>query len=107
MSAGNKNKSVDKAMEDVRKAILNKKRIIVTNTNKKRIINNNVDDILLLTEIYEESKIFTTHEGKVLKFKANIKNIIEPDVNEWLQSNLSNIVKNHTKSSIKSLNIKN
>ena len=58
MSAGNKNKSVDKAMEDVRKAILNKKRIIVANTNKKRIINNKVDDILLLTEIYEESKIF-------------------------------------------------
>ena len=46
MSAGNKNKSVDKAMEDVRKAILNKKRIIVTNTNKKRKINNKVDDIL-------------------------------------------------------------
>ena len=55
----------------------------------------------------KNQKFFTTHEGKVLKFKANIKNIIEPDVNEWLQSNLSNIIKNHTKSSIKSLNIKN
>lgn len=102
MSLGNnKKKSVNKAMEDVKKAILKKE-------NKKviKVKSKNNEEVLLLTDIYKESNIFNSNDSKVLKFKANVKLIVEQDVNEWLRDNFSQVVTNYTKNSIKSLNLK-
>lgn len=102
MSLGNnKKKSVNKAMEDVKKAILKKE-------NKKpiKVKSKNIEEVLLLTDIYKDPNIFNSNGDKVLKFKANVKLIVEQDVNEWLRDNFSQVVINYTKNSIKSLNIK-
>ena len=102
MSLGNnKNKSVNKAMEDVKKAILKKE-------NKKpiKVKSKNIEEVLLLTDIYKDPNIFNSNGDKVSKFKANVKLIVEQDVNEWLRDNFSQVVINYTKNSIKSLNIK-
>ena len=102
MSLGNnKKKSVNKAMEDVKKAILKKE-------NKKviKVKSKNNEEVLLLTDIYKESNIFNSNDSKALKFKANVKLIVEQDVNEWLRDNFSQVVTNYTKNSIKSLNLK-
>ncbi|MBT35088.1 MAG: hypothetical protein CMP15_02390 [Rickettsiales bacterium] len=102
MSLGNnKKKSVNKAMEDVKKAILKKE-------NKKpiKVKSKNIEEVLLLTDIYKDPNIFNSNGDKVSKFKANVKLIVEQDVNEWLRDNFSQVVINYTKNSIKSLNIK-
>ena len=102
MSLGNnKNKSVNKAMEDVKKAILKKE-------NKKpiKVKSKNIEEVLLLTDIYKDPNIYNSNGDKVSKFKANVKLIVEQDVNEWLRDNFSQVVINYTKNSIKSLNIK-
>ena len=102
MSLGNnKNKSVNKAMEDVKKAILKKE-------NKKpiKVKSKNIEEVLLLTDIYKDPNIFNSNGDKVSKFKANVKLIVEQDVNEWLRDNFSQVVINYTKNTIKSLNIK-
>ena len=102
MSLGNnKKKSVNKAMEDVKKAILKKE-------NKKpiKVKSKNIEEVLLLTDIYKDPNIFNSNSDKVSKFKANVKLIVEQDVNEWLRDNFSQVVINYTKNSIKSLNIK-
>ena len=102
MSLGNnKKKSVNKAMEDVKKAILKKE-------NKKpiKVKSKNIEEVLLLTDIYKDPNIFNSNGDKVLKFKANVKLIVEQDINEWLRDNFSQVVINYTKNSIKSLNIK-
>ena len=102
MSLGNnKKKSVNKAMEDVKKAILKKE-------NKKliKVKSKNIEEVLLLTDIYKDPNIFNSNGDKVSKFKANVKLIVEQDVNEWLRDNFSQVVINYTKNTIKSLNIK-
>tara|TARA_Y100001936_G_C16085001_1_gene680993 strand:+ start:1831 stop:2142 length:312 start_codon:yes stop_codon:yes gene_type:complete len=102
MSLGNnKKKSVNKAMEDVKKAILKKE-------NKKpiKVKSKNIEEVLLLTDIYKDPNIFNSNGDKVLKFKANVKLIVEQDVNEWLRDNFSQVVIKYTKNTIKSLNIK-
>ena len=102
MSLGNnKKKSVNKAMEDVKKAILKKE-------NKKpiKVKSKNIEEVLLLTDIYKDPNIFNSNGDKVSKFKANVKLIVEQDINEWLRDNFSQVVINYTKNSIKSLNIK-
>ena len=97
----NKKKSVNKAMEDVKKAILKKE-------NKKpiKVKSKNIEEVLLLTDIYKDPNIFNSNGDKVSKFKANVKLIVEQDVNEWLRDNFSQVVINYTKNTIKSLNIK-
>ena len=102
MSLGNnKKKSVNKAMEDVKKAILKKE-------NKKpiKVKSKNIEEVLLLTDIYKDPNIFNSNGDKVSKFKANVKLIVEQDINEWLRDNFPQVVINYTKNSIKSLNIK-
>ncbi len=102
MSLGNnKKKSVNKAMEDVKKAILKKE-------NKKpiKVKSKNIEEVLLLTDIYKDPNIFNSNGDKVSKFKANVNLIVEQDVNEWLRDNFSQVVINYTKNTIKSLNIK-
>ena len=102
MSLGNnKKKSVNKAMEDVKKAILKKE-------NKKpiKVKSKNIEEVLLLTDIYKDPNIFNSNGDEVSKFKANVKLIVEQDVNEWLRDNFSQVVINYTKNTIKSLNIK-
>ena len=102
MSLGNnKKKSVNKAMEDVKKAILKKE-----NKKPKKVKSKNIEEVLLLTDIYKDPNIFNSNGDKVSKFKANVKLIVEQDVNEWLRDNFSKVVINYTKNTIKSLNIK-
>ena len=102
MSLGNnKKKSVNKAMEDVKKAILKKE-----NKKPRKVKSKNIEEVLLLTDIYKDPNIFNSNGDKVSKFKANVKLIVEQDVNEWLRDNFSQVVINYTKNTIKSLNIK-
>ena len=102
MSLGNnKKKSVNKAMEDVKKAILKKE-----NKKPTKVKSKNIEEVLLLTDIYKDPNIFNSNGDKVSKFKANVKLIVEQDVNEWLRDNFSQVVINYTKNTIKSLNIK-
>ena len=102
MSLGNnKKKSVNKAMEDVKKAILKKE-----NEKPIKVKSKNIEEVLLLTDIYKDPNIFNSNGDKVSKFKANVKLIVEQDVNEWLRDNFSQVVINYTKNTIKSLNIK-
>jgi len=71
-----------------------------------KVKSKNIEEVLLLTDIYKDPNIFNSNGDKVLKFKANVKLIVEQDVNEWLRDNFSQVVINCTKNTIKSLNIK-
>ena len=100
----NKNKSVDRAIDDVRKAILDQNKKKRTKVRSK-IPNSMNDDVLLLTEVYDPNNI--KYDNKVLIFKRNIKNLIKQDIEEWFENNFLLIAKNNTKDAIQSLNIKN
>tara|TARA_B100000686_G_scaffold195220_1_gene202117 strand:+ start:4892 stop:5212 length:321 start_codon:yes stop_codon:yes gene_type:complete len=101
MTKTNNNKSVNKAMDNVRKAILEKDK---KKTVKRRVKKSNIefDDILLLTEVYKSNNI-NDNTKKIKVFKANIKDLIKQDIEEWLENNFPTIAQHYTKDSIKYL----
>ncbi len=108
----NKNvKEVDKALADVRKAILKTDK---KDTGKKTVTRKKINkskkkeaDVLLLTEVYTESSNTRNSEEEKLIYKKNIKNLIRVDIEKWFEKNFSSIAKDYTRDTIKSLNNKN
>ena len=101
MTITSNNKSVNKAMDDVRKAILEKDKKKI---NKGKITKSKrkFDDVLLLTEVYKSNKVnYNIDKEKV--FKANTKKIIKQDIEKWLENNFSIIARHYTKDAIKYL----
>jgi len=99
------NKSVNKAIDDVRKAVLE---IDEKKNTKPRLkkFKKKSDEFLLLTEIYDSNNIASNIE-KVSIFKINAKKLIQKDIEEWLENNFLFIAQNYARDAIKSLNNKN
>jgi len=104
-------KEVDRALADVRKAILKTdKKNIVKKAVKRKKINKPKKaetDVLLLTEVYNEFSNTNNLEKEKLIYKKNIKNLIRLDTEKWFKKNFSSIAKDYTRDTIKSLNNKN
>ena len=99
MTEVNSKKLVKKAMNDVRKAILEENK----NTKRKILRKKKIkkDDVLLLTEVYIDPDTIKKNNKKAIQFKRNVKKLVEPDIQEWIESSFSNIVKNYIKRTVK------
>ena len=99
------NKSVNKALDDVRKAVLDIDKKKNTKSRVKKV-KSKPDDVLLLTDVYELDNIVSDSKKEDV-FKTNVKNLVQKDIKKWLENNFNLIALDYTKDAIKSLNNKN
>ena len=102
-------KIISLAMNDLEEAILEIKQ---KPTIKKKKISSvkfspykdkKSDDILLLTDIIEESKFYKENNAKLI-FKQNIESLVESDIRVWIKNNLQIESDKYVKEAINSIN---
>lgn len=101
-------KIINSAMNDLEDAILDKKHKVSSKKRKvssskittEKILKNN--DILLLTDVVEESPFYKNNSSKLL-LKNNIKSIVESDINIWINNNLKIVSDKYVKEAINSI----
>ena len=102
-------KNITSAMKDLEKAILVKsKKVAVkrTKVNIKKIKSLKKEDnteVLLLTEIIEESPFLNRDSSNVI-LKKNIQSIIEADIKSWIKNNMHVFTDQYVKQVLKTLN---
>ena len=102
-------KKITSAMKDLEEAILIKnkkssvKRTKVNIIKKKSSISEDNTEVLLLTDIIEESPFLNRDSSSVI-LKKNIQLIIEADIKSWINNNMHVFTDQYIKQVLKTLN---
>ncbi|MBT7076193.1 MAG: hypothetical protein HN930_00590 [Pelagibacterales bacterium] len=102
-------KKITSAMKDLEEAILIKnkkssvKRTKVNIIKKKSSISMDNTEVLLLTDIIEESPFLNRDSSSVI-LKKNIQLIIEADIKSWINNNMHVFTDQYIKQVLKTLN---
>ena len=102
-------KKITSAMKDLEEAILIKnkkssvKRTKVNIKKKKSSISEDNTEVLLLTDIIEESPFLNRDSSSVI-LKKNIQLIIEADIKSWIKNNMHVFTDQYIKQLLKTLN---
>jgi hypothetical protein len=102
-------KKITSAMKDLEEAILIKnkkssvKRTKVNIIKKKSSISMDNTEVLLLTDIIEESPFLNRDSSSVI-LKKNIQLIIEADIKSWIKNNMHVFTDQYIKQVLKTLN---
>ena len=102
-------KKITSAMKDLEEAILIKnkkssvKRTKVNIIKKKSSISVDNTEVLLLTDIIEESPFLNRDSSSVI-LKKNIQLIIEADIKSWIKNNMHVFTDQYIKQLLKTLN---
>ena len=102
-------KKITSAMKDLEEAILIKnkkssvKRTKVNIIKKKSSISEDNTEVLLLTDIIEESPFLNRNSSSVV-LKKNIQSIIEADIKSWVKNNMHVFTDQYIKQVLKTLN---
>ena len=102
-------KKITSAMKDLEEAILIKnkkssvKRTKVNILKKKSSISVDNTEVLLLTDIIEESPFLNRDSSSVI-LKKNIQLIIEADIKSWINNNMHVFTDQYIKQVLKTLN---
>ncbi|MBT3939118.1 MAG: hypothetical protein HOF44_05365 [Pelagibacterales bacterium] len=102
-------KKITSAMKDLEEAILIKnkkssvKRTKVNIIKKKSSISEDNTEVLLLTDIIEESPFLNRDSSSVI-LKKNIQLIIEADIKSWIKNNMHVFTDQYIKQVLKTLN---
>ena len=102
-------KKITSAMKDLEEAILIKnkkssvKRTKVNIIKKKSSISVDNTEVLLLTDIIEESPFLNRDSSSVI-LKKNIQLIIEADIKSWIKNNMHVFTDQYIKQVLKTLN---
>ena len=96
-------KNITSAMKELEEALLNPK--TKKNKIKKRklpVKKNTIDDILILTDVIEASP-YKDMDYRLITMKKNIRNIIKPDIQDWISANLSILINDAIKQSLNTI----
>ena len=95
--------NITSAMKELEEALLNPK--TKKNKIKKRklpVKKNTIDDILILTDVIEASP-YKNMDYRLITMKKNIRNIIKPDIQDWINANMSILINDAIKSSLNTI----
>jgi len=96
-------KNITSAMQELEEALLNPK--TKKNKIKKRkppVKKNTIDDILILTDVIEASP-YKNMDYRLITMKKNIRNIIKPDIQDWINNNISGLISDAIKKSLNTI----
>ena len=96
-------KNITSAMKELEEALLNPK--TKKNKIKKRklpVKQNTRDDILILTDVIEASP-YKNMDYRLITMKKNIRNIIKPDIQDWINVNMSGLISDDIKKSLNTI----
>ena len=96
-------KNITSAMKELEEALLNPK--TKKNKIKKRklpVKKNTRDDILILTDVIEASP-YKNMDYRLITLKKNIRNIIKPDIHDWINVNMSGLISDDIKKSFNTI----
>ena len=96
-------KNITSAMKELEEALLNPK--TKKNKIKKRklpVKKNTIDDILILTDVIEASP-YKNMDYRLITMKKNIRNIIKPDIQDWINNNMSGLISDAIKKSLNTI----
>jgi len=96
-------KNIISAMKELEEALLNPK--TKKNNIKKRklpVKKNTRDGILILTDIIEASP-YKNMDHRLITMKKNIRNIIKPDIQDWINNNMSSLISDTIKKSLNTI----
>ena len=96
-------KNITSAMQELEEALLNPK--TKKNKIKKRklpVKKHTRDDILILTDIIEPSP-YKNMDYRLITMKKNIQNIIKPDIQDWINVNMSSLISDNIKKSLNTI----
>ena len=96
-------KNITSAMKELEEALLNPK--TKKNKIKKRklpVKKNTIDDILILTDVIEASP-YKNMDYRLITIKKNIQNIIKPDIQDWINVNMSSLINDAIKKSLNTI----
>ena len=96
-------KNITSAMKELEEALLNPK--TKKNKIKKRklpVKKNTIDDILILTDVIEASP-YKNMDYRLITMKKNIQNIIKPDIQDWINVNMSGLISDDIKKSFNTI----
>ena len=96
-------KNITSAMKELEEALVNPK--TKKNNIKKRklpVKKNTRDSILILTDIIESSP-YKNMDYRLITMKKNIRNIIKPDIQDWINNNMSNLINDTIKKSLNTI----
>jgi hypothetical protein len=102
-------KKITSAMKDLEEAILIKnkkssvKRTKVNIIKKESSKSDDNTEVLLLTDIIEESPFLNRNSSSVV-LKKNIQSIIEADIKSWVKNNMHVFTDQYIKQVLKTLN---
>ena len=90
-------------MKELEDALLNSK--TKKNKIKKRklpVKKHTRDDILILTDVIEPSP-YKNMDYRLITMKKNIRNIIKPDIQDWINVNMSGLISDDIKKSFNTI----
>ena len=93
-------KNITSAMKELEDALLNPK--TKKNKIKKRklpVKKHTRDDILILTDVIEASP-YKNMDYRLITIKKNIRNIIKPDIQDWINVHMSVLISDDIKKSL-------
>ena len=96
-------KNITSAMKELEDALLNPK--TKKNKIKKRKLSVKKytrDDILILTDVIEASP-YKNMDYRLITIKKNIRNIIKPDIQDWININMSGLIGDEIKKSLNTI----
>lgn len=96
-------KNITSAMKELEDALLNPK--TKKNKTKKRklpVKKHTRDDILILTDVIEASP-YKNMDYRLITIKKNIRNIIKPDIQDWINVNMSGLISDDIKKSLNTI----
>ena len=96
-------KNITSAMKELEDALLNSK--TKKNKIKKRklpVKKHTRDDILILTDVIEPSP-YKNMDYRLITMKKNIRNIIKPDIQDWINVNMSGLISDDIKKSFNTI----
>ena len=99
---GSKN-NITSAMKELEEALLNPK--TKKNNIKKRklpVKKNTRDGILILTDIIEASP-YKNMDYRLITMKKNIRNIIKPEIQDWINNNMPSLINDTIKKSLNTI----
>ena len=96
-------KNITSAMKELEEALLNPKTKKIKITKRKLPVKKNTkDNILILTDVIEASP-YKNMDYRLISMKNNIREIIKPDIQDWINANMSILINDAIKSSLNTI----
>lgn len=96
-------KNITSAMKELEEALLNPKTKKIKITKRKLPVKKNTkDNILILTDVIEASP-YKNMDYRLITMKKNIRNIIKPDIQDWINNNMSSLISDNIKKSLNTI----